>query len=85
MDVDGKKERMGKKINIRDIILAKTKIYKFVQENPLLVFTYRAEVKVEDEKAAEQPKREEQPKKNTKFIRFEETVPTNAKENVKFK
>ncbi len=75
---------MGKKINLRDIILAKNKIYKFVQENPSLFFTYRAEVKIQDEKAAEQPKREDQIKKNTKFIRFEETGSPNSKENAKF-
>ena len=58
-------------------------MYKFVQENPLITFIYRAQVKLQDEKPIEQPRRLEEPKKNTKFIRFEEAVPNNTKENSK--
>ena len=46
LEVDGKKERMGKKINLRDVLIAKNKSYKFVQESWMMTFLYRAEVKV---------------------------------------
>lgn len=50
LEIDGKKERMGRKINLKDILNAKIKTYKFAQENPMIVLNYRAEVKLEDDK-----------------------------------
>ncbi len=31
LEIDGKKERMGKKINLRDVLLAKSQTFKFTQ------------------------------------------------------
>lgn len=46
LEIDGKKERMGKKINIREILLGKNKPNKFAQENPMISLLFRAEVKI---------------------------------------
>lgn len=73
LEIDGKKERIGRKINLKDLLNTKTKMYKFAQENPIIVLNYRAEVKLENEKnQSEQLRRTESPKKSTKVIRFEE-------------
>lgn len=46
LEIDGRKERMGRKINLKDLLTAKPKNYKFAQENPAIVLNYRAEVKI---------------------------------------
>ena len=40
---------MGRKINLKELLSAKQKSYRFAQESPSVVLTYRAEVKLEDE------------------------------------
>lgn len=56
LEIDGRKERMGRKINLRDLLTAKHKNYKFAQENPQIVLNYRAEVKLEEERTQEAKK-----------------------------
>lgn len=74
---------MGRKINVRDVLIAKNKHFKFVQESSMITFIYRAEVKVQDEKMThEQQKKVEQVKKQPKVLRFDEEV-QNTKENVR--
>lgn len=74
--IDGKKDRMVKKINMRDVLMMKGKAYKFTQQNPTISLIYRAELKLQDEKMnTEQPKKVEQPKKNPKILRFDDDVP----------
>ena len=46
LEIDGRKERMGRKINLKDLLTAKHKNYKFAQESPAIVLNYRAEVKI---------------------------------------
>lgn len=42
---------MGKKLDLKDIIMAKGK-HKYNNNNPLISLTYRAEVKLEDDKSS---------------------------------
>jgi hypothetical protein len=84
LEIDGKKERMGRKVNLKEVLLSKSKTFKFAQESPLIALAYRAEVKLEDDKnQPEQGRKAEEPKKNTKIIRFEDDDVPNTKENMR--
>jgi len=44
LEIDGKKERMARKINIKDMLLSKEKSHKFALENPLAVLHFKVQV-----------------------------------------
>lgn len=44
LEIDGKKERMARKINIRDMLLSKEKNHKFALESPLTVLHFKVQV-----------------------------------------
>jgi hypothetical protein len=48
---------MGKKLNLREIITSKSKQFKYSNDNPHISLTYRAEVKLEDEKNGQTSKK----------------------------
>jgi hypothetical protein len=48
---------MGKKLDLKEIIMAKSKQFKYNNNNPLISLTYRAEVKLEDDKSSPIPKK----------------------------
>lgn len=50
LEIDGRKERMGKKVNLKDVLLSNSKTFKFTQEAPSITLIYRAEVKLEGER-----------------------------------
>jgi hypothetical protein len=49
LEVDGRKERMAKLINLKDLLQAKDKTLKFVLENPPAVLYYKAQVVFQEE------------------------------------
>lgn len=57
LEIDGKKERMGRKLNLKELLNAKSRTFKFTQEDPAIVLSYRAEVKLEDEKGQPEAKK----------------------------
>lgn len=50
LEIDGRKERMAKKVNLKEVLLSNSKTFKFTQEAPPITLLYRAEVKLEDER-----------------------------------
>jgi hypothetical protein len=48
---------MGKKLDLKEIINAKSKLFKYNNDNPHISLNYRAEVKLEDDKSNPAPKK----------------------------
>lgn len=57
LEIDGRKERMGRKLDLKELLAARQKSYRFAQESPAIALTYRAEVKLEDEKPQPESKK----------------------------
>ncbi len=71
LEVDGRKERMAKLINLKDLLQAKEKIFKFVLDDPPAVLYYKAQVVFQEEGVPERQEKAERVERAEKVEKVE--------------
>jgi hypothetical protein len=73
MEIDGKKERMARKLNLKDIITSTEINNTFKMENPFLVLHYKAQMILQEDQNSRVLKEKQVTEvKSTKKITIEE-------------